>query len=1228
MARWRAPYRSLTSADRHAGSFPDSFANINGNLVLTASDGSQRELWIWNPEGEAWIGSVRLSIFVDGEQVVLPASVGVQSDGSTAEAFTTDTTGAISIDAAGTVTLGEFFDIWHTDAGVAGNNANAVLSSGQLLANLTDTTHAVQMFVNGNVSTEFEDCVLSNGDEIVLVYGDEPVVSLNTNFGPIVIELFEQDTPGTVANFLNYVHDGDYLNSFFHRSVTDFVVQGGGFTTTSATFGGTSQFTEIATDAPILNEPGISNLRGTVAMAKLGGDPDSATSQFFFNLSDDNTFLDLPENDSFTVFGHVLDMTTVDEIAALPIDSSNDSPFGELPLSSDNQLAVIQSIAGLSTLSGFRFLDANANGVHDSGEAVLAGAVVYLDDNDNGVRDAGETSTTTDTEGNFVFQVVPGNYTVRAETSVGRYVTAPATGSYTMSAFPGGEVGTLSFGETVTDASAVNRISGWVFHDVDGDGVRDINEVGVPGVVITLAGTDDSGTSVSRRVLTLDDGSYVFEQLPAGTYQLSEQQPAALSDGSDHTTMASATTANDVFSSLVLSDGENLAENNFGEHGLHAQFIPISWFFSSSRPTALVLRETIARTEELTGNASLAEEIRNGSTSSPDNSNPIALADSFAISENNSLTATASTGVLANDSDPDGDALSAILVSQTTHGSLTFIADGSFTYTPTSGYTGTDSFTYQARDGQAVSNTATVTLTVTPDSANQSPLAVSDAYTVEVDHVLTVAVSTGVLANDSDADGDALTAQMLSGPSYGTIALNADGSFTYTPTSGFFGDDAFTYQASDGLALSNAATVTLTVSDSSVDQPPVAVNDAYAVDQDGILTVNAATGVLANDSDADGDNLTALLIGSPINGTLSLDDDGAFIYTPNDGFSGTDAFTYMASDGAANSAEATVTITVTPVNHAPLSAADTFRVSVNGVLTVVTANGVLANDTDVDGDILTASLVTITTSGALTLNADGSLTYTPNAGFHGSDAFRYTVSDGQATSVETTVTIFVNDLPVVADDQYRIDEDTALDVDTAAGILNNDSDADGDPLAVRLITAAVHGTVTLNEDGSFTYTPETNFDGTDSFTYIAADGIEDSVPGTVVITVNPVNDAPVAEDDVYRAVVDEVLIIDANAGVLTNDSDVEGDALTATLIDTPAHGTVAFNVDGSFTYTPDTTFVDGDSFTYTVGDGLATSAAATVTIAVDSEEIVQVRLEVASPDGTPLTPWNRASPLS
>ena len=200
---------------------------------------------------------------------------------------------------------------------------------------------------------------------------------------------------------------------------------------------------------------------------------------------------------------------------------------------------------------------------------------------------------------------------------------------------------------------------------------------------------------------------------------------------------------------------------------------------------------------------------------SPPNNAPVAVADAFAGQEDQ-LLAVAAPGVLGNDSDVDGDAVSAVLVSSVGHGTLALAGDGSFTYEPAADFHGVDSFTYKANDGTVDSAAVTVTLTVA--AVNDAPVAVADAFAGQEDQPVTVAAP-GVLANDSDVDGDALSAVLVSSVGHGTLTLAADGSFTYNPAADFHGVDSFTYKANDGTADSAAVTVTLTIAPSPV--PPV-----------------------------------------------------------------------------------------------------------------------------------------------------------------------------------------------------------------------------------------------------------------------------------------------------------------------------------------------------------------------------------------------------------------------
>jgi VCBS repeat-containing protein len=573
------------------------------------------------------------------------------------------------------------------------------------------------------------------------------------------------------------------------------------------------------------------------------------------------------------------------------------------------------------------------------------------------------------------------------------------------------------------------------------------------------------------------------------------------------------------------------------------------------------------------------------------NQAPVGVADTYTTAEDTALTVTA-PGVLGNDTDADSDPLTATVVAQPAHGTLTLNTNGSFTYTPTANYHGPDSFTYTANDAATSSETTTVSLTVT--AVNDAPTAAADTYTTAEDTALPV-VAPGVLGNDSDVDGDTLSAVLDTGPAHGTLTLNPDGSFSYTPAANYHGPDSFAYKASDGTATSASTIVELTVT--AVNDVPAAVDDTYTTVEDTALPV-VAPGVLGNDTDVDGDTLTATVVAQPAHGTLTLNPDGSFTYTPTANYHGPDSFTYHASDGTATSATTTVELTITADNDAPVAVDDTYTTVEDTALTV-TAPGVLGNDSDVDGDTLTATVVAQPAHGTLTLNPDGSFTYTPAANYHGPDSFTYQANDGDASSatviVELTVTAD-NDMPVAVADSYSTPQDTALTV-PAPGVLDNDSDVDGDTLTAILGTGPAHGTLTLNPDGSFGYTPDAGYSGPDSFTYQANDGDASSTAVTVTLTVTGVNDVPSATDDSYSTDEDTVLTVPA-PGVLDNDTDVDGDPLTARATTDPQHGTVTLDADGSLLYTPDADYNGDDSFSYRANDGTVDSAPATVTITI------------------------------
>jgi hypothetical protein len=585
--------------------------------------------------------------------------------------------------------------------------------------------------------------------------------------------------------------------------------------------------------------------------------------------------------------------------------------------------------------------------------------------------------------------------------------------------------------------------------------------------------------------------------------------------------------------------------------------------------------------------------------------------------------------VAANDIDPNGnlDPASANTTctscSEPTNGSLLNNGDGTFDYTPNLDFNGSDSFVYEIWDSGSPVLTDTATVTITIESVNDPPV-VNENYVSTLEDT---AVTFDVAANDSDPDGNLnpastnTTCSSCSEPVHGNLVNNGDGTFDYTPNSNFNGSDSFVYQICDSGSpvLCDIATVTIIIY--LVNDPPVVNENYVSTLEDTAVTFDVA----ANDSDPDGNldptstNTACTSCSEPVHGNLVNNGDGTFDYTPNSNFNGSDSFVYQICDSGSPVLcdIAIVSITVNPINDPPVANDDSASTSEDTAVTV----DVTANDSDLDGTIDPTSTNTTCTScsepsnGSLLNNGDGTFDYIPDLDFNGYDGFVYQICDSGSPVLcdIATVSITVDpvaDPPVATDDSASTAEDTAVTVDVAA----NDSDPDGnlDPTSTNNTCTScsepTNGSLLNNGDGTFNYTPDLNFNGSDSFVYQICDSGSPVLCDTASVTVivDAVNDPPVANDDSASTPEDTAVTVD----VAANDSDLDGNLDPTSTNNTcascsePSNGSLVNNGNGSFTYSPDLDFNGLDSFVYQICDTELLCDTGIVTISITDKEYI------------------------
>ncbi|MDF4475273.1 tandem-95 repeat protein, partial [Vibrio parahaemolyticus] len=566
----------------------------------------------------------------------------------------------------------------------------------------------------------------------------------------------------------------------------------------------------------------------------------------------------------------------------------------------------------------------------------------------------------------------------------------------------------------------------------------------------------------------------------------------------------------------------------------------------------------------------------------PINDAPNAKNDVITTEEDTAVT----IDVLVNDSDVEGDVLSIQSASVPSEQGSVDIVDGKLVFTPAENFNGEATITYIVTDGD-LTDEAKVTVTVTP--VNDSPVAVDDTTSIQEDTTVTI----DVLTNDTDVDGDKLSIESASVPKeQGTVEV-VDGKLVFTPAENFNGDAEITYTVTDG-ELTDEAKVTVTVNPVN-DAPTIKVDAVESITEDAVSTDTVVATLTVRDTDTSEDQLTV---------SLKNNSNGYFVLV-GDEVKLTQAGVDAVNNDELNLKDLTISASVSDGVNPTANDSDSLIVNrVNDAPTVenAIADQVLSEDFDtytIDLNEVfkdTDSSLEFSVSGNNSIQisiVNGVATISPTADWNGSEALTFTATDPSGESVSQTVNFTVAPVADIVADKATVVEDTP----TIIKVLGNDT-FEGDDQVVSLDTnnGPANGTVSVNPDGSVTYTPNDNYHGTDSFTYIVTSGgVSEST--TVSVDVTPVNDAPVAKDDTAITDEDTPVTIDVLPNDNDNDNDIDGDKLSIQSASVPeAQGKVEI-VDGKLVFTPAENFNGHAEIIYTVTDGqLTDEAKVTVTV--------------------------------
>ncbi|WP_394245661.1 cadherin-like domain-containing protein, partial [Vibrio astriarenae] len=555
----------------------------------------------------------------------------------------------------------------------------------------------------------------------------------------------------------------------------------------------------------------------------------------------------------------------------------------------------------------------------------------------------------------------------------------------------------------------------------------------------------------------------------------------------------------------------------------------------------------------------------------------------YSVNEDGEITLSQEQ-LLSQAYDVEGDDLTASNLSVDGNAEVTANDDGSFTITPDADWNGDIDISFDISDGNSVVQ-ATADLTVNP--VNDLPQPEDKAYTVEEDGTLTF-TNEQLLENATDIDGDVLSVE---GVSYtgadGVLTDNGDGTYSFAPNENFNGDVEFSFEVSDGT---DTVTASIDVQVTEVNDPPVAGATSYTVQEDNSITISDEQ-LLANASDVEGEVAVEDVTYSGTDGVFADNGDGTYTFTPNENFSGDISLDVTVVDEDGATAETTAGIEVIEVNDPPIAGPTTYTIDEDSVLTF-SESQIVANASDVDGEVELVEISYDGPDGIFTVNGDGTCSFAPNENFNGEVQLNVTLTDDDGATVDTVINVDVlpiNDAPVSGNTAYQVDEDGAITI-SQEQLLSQASDVEGDDLIASNLSVDGNAEVTVNDDGSFTITPDADWNGDIDLSFDITDGT-DTIQATADLTVNPVNDLPQPQDQAFTVEEDGTLTF-TDADLLTGATDIDGDDLSVESVSyTGTDGILTDNGDGTYSFAPNENFNGDVEFTFDVNDGTDTVTA-------------------------------------